>query len=48
MDDRNIMIAALEAGFMISTQYGQGTNKLMPCSDMDTLREFVRLLEEEK
>lgn len=33
---------ALEAGFMISTQYGQEELKLMPRSDMNTLREFAR------
>ena len=31
---------ALEAGFMLSTAYGQATNKLMPVSDADTVVNF--------
>jgi len=28
---------AIDSGFMLSTQYGQAENKLMPVSDGDTL-----------
>ena len=37
---------ALEAGFMLSTQHGQGENKLMPVTDGDTLMALIRLVEE--
>lgn len=37
---------ALEAGFMLSTQHGQGENKLMPVTDGDTLMVLIRLVEE--
>jgi hypothetical protein len=40
----SVIPAALEAGFMISTQYGQEESKLMPRSDNSTLREFARLI----
>lgn len=39
-----IMQAALNAGIMISTQYGQGKNKLMPVSDVDTLVKFSKMV----
>ena len=37
---------ALEAGFMLSTQHGQGEHKLMPVTDGDTLITLIRLVEE--
>jgi hypothetical protein len=36
---------ALQAGFMLSTEYGQETNKLMPATDGETLMELIRLVE---
>lgn len=36
---------ALQAGFMLSTEYGQDADKLMPCTDGDTLMELVKLIE---
>ena len=38
---------ALEAGFMLSTQYGQAEHKLMPASDGETLQKFAKLIIEE-
>lgn len=35
---------AMEAGFMLSTQYGQEKDKLMPVSDGETLVKFVDLI----
>ena len=42
--DDEILSNALEAGFMISTQYGQDTNQPMPVSDSKTLLKFARSL----
>lgn len=39
-----IIRAALEAGIMISTQYGQGMDKMMPVTDTETLEKFVEIL----
>ena len=39
-----IMSAALQAGFQISTGYGQEENKLMPASDLTTLGEFAKII----
>lgn len=39
-----IIECALEAGIMISTAHGQGTDKLMPVSDRHTLQTFAKLL----
>ena len=44
LDKEQIMLIALEAGFMISTQYGQETNQPMPVSDTGTLERFAELL----
>ncbi len=41
------MQTALEAGFMISTQYGKAEPKLMPRTDIETLVKFAKLLLEE-
>jgi hypothetical protein len=38
----DIGILALDAGFMLSTQYGQTPPKLMPVSDSRTLVNFAR------
>ena len=35
---------ALEAGFMLSTQYGQAEDKLMPVSDGATLMKLAELI----
>ena len=43
-DKTEIMRLALEAGFALSTAYGQDTNKLMPISDVATLQRFAELL----
>ena len=37
---------AIKAGFMLSTQHGQGENKLMPVTDGDTLMALVKVIEE--
>ena len=39
-----ILEAAMVAGFTVGTIYGQETNKLMPCSDLDTLIHFAELV----
>jgi len=39
--DEEIVGTALEAGFMLSTQYGQAEFKQMPVSDIATLRDFA-------
>lgn len=44
MTEDEIVAAALEAGFMLSTAHGQSENKLMPVSDKDTLMAFVRAI----
>ena len=44
MKKEEIMLIALEAGFMISTQYGQEINQPMPVSDTGTLERFANLL----
>jgi len=41
----DIILLALDAGFKLSTAYGQGTNKLMPVSDSDTLFEFYKKIQ---
>jgi hypothetical protein len=38
-----VIQCALEAGFMISSMHGQGENKLMPASDLATLKKFLKL-----
>lgn len=40
-EDLEIMEAALICGFVISTAYGQGKDKLMPISDYATLKAFA-------
>lgn len=35
-----VIAAALDAGFMLSTMHGQGANKMMPVSDSKTLIAF--------
>ena len=40
----DIMCMALEAGFYISTDYGQAENKKMPASDYATLEAFAKLI----
>ena len=42
--DDQITSAALAAGFMLSTAHGAELRKLMPATDLATLREFVKLL----
>jgi hypothetical protein len=42
--DERVISAALEAGFMLSTAYGQDASKLMPCSDSSTLKKFAQIL----
>ena len=42
-DPEMIITKALQAGFMLSTAYGQDTDKHMPVSDRDTLLRFARL-----
>lgn len=36
---------ALEAGFMLSTQYGQDDGKMMPATDGATLMRLIKLIE---
>lgn len=36
---------ALDAGFMLSSQYGQGKDKLMPVTDSQTLMALVKAIE---
>lgn len=40
-----VISCALEAGFMISTAHGQGENKLMPVTDLATLKKFLKLVD---
>jgi len=42
----DIISLALECGFMLLTTHGQGTDKLMPVSDIDTLVKFYRQAEQ--
>jgi hypothetical protein len=35
---------ALQAGFMLSTAYGQEEDKLMPVTDGETLKKFAELV----
>ena len=35
---------AIDSGFMLSTQYGQAENKLMPVSDGDTLVKLAKAI----
>ncbi len=44
MTDKEIVMRALEAGFMISTKYGQKNNQPMPVSDKETLLCFARMI----
>ena len=44
LDKSDIYAEALQAGIMLSTQYGQSENKLMPVSDGDTLVKFARAI----
>lgn len=44
MTKEDIYKLALEAGFMLSTQYGQEEHKLMPVSDGATLQKFADLI----
>jgi hypothetical protein len=44
LDKSDIYAEALQAGIMLSTQYGQAENKLMPVSDGDTLVKFARAI----
>lgn len=44
LSDSEIIRLALEAGFMISTHYGQEKGKLMPVSDAQTIHKFYELL----
>ena len=44
MNKEDILMLALDAGFMVSTQYGQSENKLMPASDSATLLKFAKLV----
>lgn len=44
MPDNTVLAHALEAGFALSTAYGQGANKLMPISDSKTLIRFAELI----
>lgn len=36
---------ALDAGFMLSTQYGQEDGKMMPATDGATLMRLIKLIE---
>lgn len=46
LDRAEIYGLAIQAGFMLSTQYGQAEDKLMPVTDGDTLVALVRAIEE--
>lgn len=39
-----IVSAAMQAGFMLSTRYGQRTDQPMPVTDYNTLDTFAKLL----
>ena len=39
--EEEVLMAALESGIMISTQYGQKPNQPMPVSDRETLMAFA-------
>lgn len=43
-----IISMALDSGFMLSTMYGQDTDKLMPASDTDTLLKFAEAITKAK
>lgn len=43
-EKENIIAIALEAGFALSTAYGQEEPKLMPISDQATLQKFADLI----
>lgn len=45
LTDDEITVAAMSAGFALSTAYGQSTTKLMPVSDRATLIAFARAIE---
>lgn len=44
VSEAQIISCALEAGFMITTECGQESNKLMPRTDKATLVKFVKAL----
>lgn len=44
LQKEDIYSIALEAGFMLSTQYGEAEDKLMPVSDGATLQKFAELI----
>lgn len=44
LERSDIINAALEAGFMIHTGYGQNAGQLMPVSDETTLTHFANLI----
>jgi hypothetical protein len=44
LSKKDIYGLALEAGFMLSTQYGQAEDKLMPVSDGATLMKLAELI----
>ena len=46
MTKHDIYALALEAGFMLSTQYGQDDGKMTPVSDGATLMKFAELVVE--
>jgi hypothetical protein len=47
MEREDVILLALETGIMISTAYGQESNKPMPVSDAATLQLFADLIEKE-
>lgn len=44
VSDKEIVMMAMEAGFSVSTAHGQEVGKLMPISDVETLRAFALLV----
>lgn len=44
MNREEILSMALDAGFMISSQYGQKSHQFMPVSDSSTLEKFTALV----
>jgi hypothetical protein len=46
IEEEDVVAAALEAGFAMSTAYGQEQPKLMPISDRATLESFARKIQE--
>jgi RNase H-fold protein (predicted Holliday junction resolvase) len=45
--EKEVIRIALDAGFSISTAYGQDLNKLMPISDIKTLASFAKKIQKE-